>query len=62
MQSAFQSLRTLGNTLFKWREEIVRMLWALPQIKGKSLKTLGKKLHQVSTHVRHIKFKSLIKF
>ncbi|WP_148654504.1 transposase, partial [Legionella pneumophila] len=25
-QSAFQSLRTLGNTLFKWREEVVRML------------------------------------
>ncbi|WP_423202739.1 ISL3 family transposase [Legionella nagasakiensis] len=25
-QSAFQHLRTLGNTLFKWREEVVRML------------------------------------
>ena len=24
--SAFQHLRTLGNTLFKWREEVVRML------------------------------------
>ncbi len=24
--SGFQSLRTLGNTLFKWREEVVRML------------------------------------
>ena len=25
-QSAFQHLRTLGNMLFKWREEVVRML------------------------------------
>jgi transposase len=25
-QSAFQPLKTLGNTLFKWREEVVRML------------------------------------
>lgn len=25
-ESAFQHLRTLGNTLFKWREEVVRML------------------------------------
>ncbi|RUQ95555.1 transposase, partial [Legionella septentrionalis] len=25
-QSPFQSLKTLGNTLFKWREEVVRML------------------------------------
>lgn len=25
-QSVFQHLRTLGNTLFKWREEVVRML------------------------------------
>ncbi|KTD38585.1 transposase (IS652) [Legionella nautarum] len=25
-QSAFQPLKTLGNTLFKWRDEVVRML------------------------------------
>lgn len=25
-ESGFQSLRTLGNTLFKWRDEVVRML------------------------------------
>ncbi len=25
-QSAFQPLRTLGNTLFRWRDEVVRML------------------------------------
>ncbi|MGQ3889082.1 transposase, partial [Legionella sp. CNM-1927-20] len=31
--SAFQSLKTLGNTLFKWREEIVRM-WRFTKNNG----------------------------
>lgn len=32
-QSPFQHLRTLGNTLFKWREEIVRM-WRFTKNNG----------------------------